>query len=240
MSIDLLRRLAELLAASIAATSVVALIVELEIATPDRRPAAFDALDAFFAAAFTAEYLCRWLFAPRRLTYPFTPFAVIDLLALIPFFPGPFDALRSLQALRLVRVLRVLKLYRYSDAAQAVWAAFLRIGHEMIVVGMVLATTVLIGAVAVFESEHEAQPQAFARLSDGAWFMLATVTTVGYGDKVPVTVAGRLVTAGVMVVGLIMYGTFISMMGSAFLDELKRRELVRKTRLMQAQPPPAQ
>src|SRR5438045_3140937 len=144
MTLDRLRRWAELLTQSLAALSVVALVAELELGQPDRRPDLLVLLDCFFAAAFTAEYAARWWRAPRRLTYLLTPFALIDLAALVPFYLEPFTAFRALQIVRLARVLRVLKLYRSTEAVQAVWGSFLRIKHEMSVVGFVLISVVLV------------------------------------------------------------------------------------------------
>lgn len=176
---------------------------------------------AVAALAFTAEYLARWRLSGSWL-YPLRPMAVIDLLAILPFYLSHFVDLRSLRLVRLLRAARLLKLYRYSDAAETLGRSFLRIRHELGVIGAALALVCWCGALAIHEAEREAQPEAFARLSDSLWFVLATVTTVGYGDKVPVTAAGRLLAALVMLSGLTLYGTFISLVGGSFVEEIRR------------------
>ena len=80
-------------------------------------------------------------------------------------------------------------------------------------------------SLAIYELERERQPETFAKMSDAAWYVLTTMTTVGYGDKVPVTTRGRVVAACTMIAGLALFGTFISLIGSAFLEEVRQNSL---------------
>jgi voltage-gated potassium channel len=234
-----LRRAAELGSLTLVLSSVASLLVELETASPHHRPAAFVWIDMFFAAAFTVEYAVRWA-SSRSWRYPLRPVALLDLVTLLPFY---LDALglRALQLLRLARLLRVLRLYRYTDAARVLWAAYYRIRYEFAVIGLALGTVAVVGAALVHETERDAQPEAFGRYSDALWFVLETVTTVGYGDRVPITAAGRLATAGIMVSGLVLYGTFVSLLGGSFIDEVRRRhhQAPQPEEPVPATPPPA-
>lgn len=209
--------------------SILALIIysiaihfaELEFCDAAHPPEFFVWSERIVTVLFTIEYIARWI-ASRKLFYPFQLMALIDLLAVLPFYVGVMVDLRSLRVIRALRILRLFKLYRYTNAMESIGNAFHRVRYEFGVIGFAVLTLAVLGAVAIFELEHAAQPEAFARLSDAAWFVLATITTVGYGDKVPVTPAGRTATAMVMIGGLGLFGTFVSLIGGAFVEELRK------------------
>ncbi len=201
--------------------SIAVHFVELEFTDSEQSAGFFHWSECVLAGLFTVEYLGRWV-ASRSLLYPLRLMAIIDLLAILPFYVGVLVDLRSLRVVRAFRILRLFKLYRYTNAMQCIGNAFSRIRYEFGIIGFAVLTLGWLGAVAVFELEHAAQPEAFAKLSDAGWFVLATITTVGYGDKVPVTIGGRLATAFVMLGGLGLFGTFVSLIGSAFVDELRK------------------
>jgi voltage-gated potassium channel len=201
--------------------SIVALFVELEQDEGGPTPAYFAWSEYFVATIFTVEYAVRWV-ASRSLRYPLSWMAVIDLLAVAPFYLGFFADPAQLRHLRMLRVLRILKLDRQGDAAASLWRAYSRIKHEIRLTAIAGLVVALLGAVAIFELERETQPQNFGHITDAAWYILATVTTVGYGDRVPVTTGGRVVGGLVMLSGLVLFGTFVSLVGGAFVEEIRR------------------
>lgn len=201
--------------------SVVTLFAELEFADADQSTGFFLWSERLVAVAFTVEYVVRWV-ASRRLSYPLRPMAIVDLLAILPFYLGFLVDLRTLRLVRVLRVLRLFKLYRYTNALQSIRNAFNRVRYEFGVIGFAVLTLLLGCSVAVYELERAAQPVVFARVSDAVWYSVTTITTVGYGDKVPVTTGGKLVAVFMMVGGLGLFGTFVSLLGSAFLEELRR------------------
>jgi voltage-gated potassium channel len=176
------------------------------------------------AAFFTLEYLYRWATAPDRRRYPLTSMAIVDLLAILPFFVGLVIDMRALRLVRTLRILRLFKLYRYNAALQKVIRGFSRVKHELAVVGFVLVIMILFSSVAMYEFEHETQPKAFARLPDAMWWSFVTLTTVGYGDIIPVTAGGRIIASITMTVGIGIFGTFISLIGSSFIDTMREEE----------------
>src|SRR5262245_61979184 len=173
------------------------------------------------AAIFTVEYAVRWI-ASRRWLYPLRPMAVVDLLAILPFYVGFFVDLRALRLIRTLRVLRLFKLTRQGSALATLTNAFHRIRHEFAVIGFALFIVCWCSAVAIFELERHAEPNRFSKMSDAVWYVLVTVTTVGYGDMYPVTAGGKLVAGCTMIAGLVLFGTFISLVGGAFVEELRR------------------
>jgi voltage-gated potassium channel len=218
-------RLLEGLTLAVILYSVIIFTVELEWGVEE------EALPPFFAyselaitAFFTVEYVVRWV-ASRSWRYPLRPIALADLLALLPFYLAFLVDLRALRLVRLMRLVRLLKLYRYTTALQSIHNAFHRVRYEFGVIGFALLTLSWICAVIIYESEREAQPETMRHFSDAAWYVIVTLTTVGYGDKVPVTSVGKLAAAALMLGGLGLFGTFVSLIGGAFVEELRLRRL---------------
>ena len=170
---------------------------------------------------FTLEYFYRWARAERPLRYPFSVLAVIDLLAVLPSLIGLAINFRALKLVRTLRILRLFKLYRYNTALQNVMSGFRQVKDELSVVGFVVIIMVMFSSVAIFEFEHQVQPERFRSLSDAVWWSFATLTTVGYGDLYPITMGGRIIAILTMIVGIGIFGTFISLVGSSFLTTMR-------------------
>lgn len=182
-------------------------------------------------ALFCGEYVFRWKHSRNPLRYPFTLLAFIDLVAIVPSLIGLTVGLRSLKFVRLLPLLWMLKLYRYDDALQRVMHGFRRVGRELAVVGFVAGVVLVASSMAMYELEREAQPEKFGHLSDALWWSFVTLTTVGYGDIYPITIPGRIVAVGTMMVGIGVLGTFISLVGSSFLTSMRDGRLVDATPL---------
>jgi voltage-gated potassium channel len=75
-------------------------------------------------------------------------------------------------------------------------------------------------------AEHNAQPEQFGSIPQAMWWAIVTLTTVGYGDVVPVTIAGKMVASFTMLAGLMMLALPIGIVSKAFADEIHRREFV--------------
>ncbi|MES2789646.1 MAG: ion transporter [Planctomycetota bacterium] len=200
---------------------IVTHLLELEFNDSDHAAAFFLWSERIVTVLFTVEYFVRWI-SSRSLSYPLRPMALVDLLAILPFYLSFMFDMRSLRLIRAGRVVRLMKLYRYTNALHGIQSAFLRVRYEFGIIGFAVLTLACICSVAIYEAEKVAQPQVFAKLSDAAWYTMTTLTTVGYGDKVPVTLVGRLVAVFMMVCGLGLFGTFVSLIGSAFLEELRK------------------
>lgn len=180
---------------------------------------------------FTLEYVLRLIACvadPRyrdpitgRLRYAATPFAIIDLLAVLPWYvpAGGID----LRALRTMRLLRLIKLGRYSVALQSL-AHVLRAKRFELASMMALLTMLLIvAATIVHHLEHEAQPERFSSIPATMWWAMVTLTTVGYGDLAPVTTGGRLVASFVAVLGIAMFAIPTGIVAAGYADEVARR-----------------
>lgn len=195
----------------------------------------FRLFDAFSVAIFTAEYIARmWASAEReivpgetigkrRLRYFFSPLALIDLIAIAPFYLSAFFAV-DLRGLRIFRLLRLLKLVRYSPALSSLGHVIYAERRALFAAFIVMIGLEISAATLMYLLEHAAQPNAFGSIPDALWWALATLTTVGYGDVVPITAAGKIVAGIIMVMGLAFYAIPIGIVASGFTDEVHRRE----------------
>ena len=220
---------------SLIALNVVMLALETVRPLHDRYAAAFHVFDAASVAVFTVEYLLRlWSCTanPRfagpvlgRVRYILTPMAVVDLLAILPFYlPAADTDLRVLRALRLMRVFRVAKVWRYSSALQTLGRVFASKREQLLATLFTALLLVVVASTLMYYAEHEAQPDRFSSIPAAMWWGVATITTIGYGDIYPVTPWGKALAAVIAVVGIGLFALPTAILGSAFMEELHRRE----------------
>ena len=194
----------------------------------------FKAFEFVSSIIFTVEYLLRiWAVTsdPRyaqplrgRLRFALTPLAIIDLLAILPFYLPfflPID-LRVLRAFRLFRLLRVLKLGRYSDSMRLLGSVISNKKEELSVCLFIGTVLLIIASSLMYFVENEAQPDGFSSIPESLWWGVATLTTVGYGDVYPITPLGRLVGALVSVLGIGMFALPAGILATGFADEIRR------------------
>lgn len=155
---------------------------------------------------FTIEYAARLYVADKRLSYVFSFYGLIDLLAIAPFFLGLFIDLRSMKAFRLFRLFRLLKLTRYNKTLDRFQRAMKESKEDFFVFFMFAIILFYLASVGIYYFENEAQPEIFRSIFDSMWWAVATLTTVGYGDVYPITVGGKIFTAAILVVGLGVIG----------------------------------
>jgi voltage-gated potassium channel len=215
------------------ALNAIAVVVGSMPAVDMRYGTALGAFEGVSVAAFTLEYLARvWSCTadPRyaspfwgRLRYARSPMAIVDLLAVLPFYLVFVSAdLRAIRTLRLLRILRIAKLGRYFHALRL----FGRVAHdkreELLVTLFVLVILLVMASSVMYYAEHEAQPGAFASIPATMWWAVETLTTVGYGDIVPITPLGRMLGAVVAFLGIGLFALPTAIIGAAFIDELGR------------------
>lgn len=163
-----------------------------------------------------------------RLAWMVSPMAVIDLLAISPLFA--LDP--TLKLFRVIRVLRLLRLYRvfvYYDPLEKLARAFRKNSLLYIVALALVATTVFLGALSIYVVEiGEANSQIDGPF-DAVWWTIVTLTTVGYGDTVPVTHLGRVVAIMLMLAGFVLMAVFAGVMSQTLVGYLLdvREETVR-------------
>ncbi|MCU0861350.1 MAG: potassium channel family protein, partial [Methanomassiliicoccales archaeon] len=218
--------------------SVASVILESVASINERFRDVFFAGEILTVAVFTVEYALRlWSCTedPRfsrpvlgRLRWAVTFFAIIDLLSFLPFYLPlvvGFDA-RFLRALRLLRVLRVAKLGRYSSSVSLLSRVIKRQAEALVVAILTIVILIIVAASLMWHAEYEAQPQAFASIPDAMWWAVATVTTIGYGDVVPVTPLGKFLGGVIGILGVMCIALPAGIIVTGFMDE--RKEAISK------------
>ena len=197
----------------------------------------FNVFEALSVTVFTAEYAVRiWTavevpFLRRRpawsarLAWARRPYLIIDLLAVLPFYLGQIFAL-DLRVLRVLRLLRFLKLSRYSPAIHTLIRVLNNERRALTAAGLLLMAAVLFASTGIYFLEQDAQPDKFGSVPESAWWAIATLTTVGYGDVTPITPLGRLFGGVVMVCGLCILALPVAIIATGFAQEVSRRDFV--------------
>ena len=142
----------------------------------------------------------------------------IDLVSVLPFLLSLVVPDEWYGLLRALGILRLLKLYHYSPATHLIVSELFHRRHQIRVVSGIAISVALLGSVGIYELEHVAQPDAFGTVSDSMWWMIVTMTTVGYGDISPHTVEGKLFAMILMPVSLGIMGAVIGIVGGAHQD----------------------
>ncbi|MGA9602577.1 MAG: ion transporter [Methyloceanibacter sp.] len=206
-------------------------------ALAERYAVEFEVFNVFSVIVFTIEYVLRvWSSVeipmlsrlPRwqaRLRFATRPMMIIDLLAFFPWYLHwmyPMD----LRVLRLFRLFRLLKLVRYSPALQTLGRVLADEYRALLGALLVILVLLLFSATAMYYLEREAQPDKFGSIPDAAWWALATLTTVGYGDVVPVTPWGKMLGGVVMLLGVGMIALPVAIIATGFSQESGRHQFV--------------
>ncbi|MEM7496677.1 MAG: potassium channel family protein [Pseudomonadota bacterium] len=173
-------------------------------------------------SVFLCEYILRLIAAERPLRYATSLWGIIDLLSFLPtLLLLGFDLL-GLRALRLLRLLRLLKLIERDAPVRRLWQVLGHVRDELVAVLAAGTVTLYLAAAGIYFFEHEAQPQAFSSIPASMWWAVATLTTVGYGDVVPVTAGGRIFTGIVMLIGIGIVAVPTALLASALMASRRR------------------
>jgi len=183
---------------------------------------------------FVLEYLLR-LYASGslekykgitgKLNYMLSPYAVIDLLAILPYillhtgFNSAF-----IRSLRLLRIFRLFRVKKYASFIQQMKNIMENIKEELIVLLFYTIILLVVLSFAIYELENEAQPEVFTNIFQTMWWAVATLTTVGYGDMYPITTMGKIITAFITIIGIAFVAIPGGMFASEFMSEINKEK----------------
>ena len=233
---DRLGKVADIALFVLIALNVAAVLGESVASFNARYHSIFVIFEAVSVAIFTAEYIARvWVstdqprFADvgphwaKRLKYMATPMALIDLVAVLPFYLALTGLLggTDMRILRTLRLARILKLTRHSDAMTLLLRVLKENGRNFSAALGILLIVMIITATGIHLFEQEAQPEAFGSIPAAMWWAFATLTTVGYGDVTPITVGGKVFGAAITVVSVGIVALPAGILASSFSERLR-------------------
>lgn len=199
---------------------LIALLIDTFFKLPTEVSSVLDLIDNCICVFFLFEFCIRFYQADNKLK--FMKWGWIDLISSIP----TFDYLRAGRALRLIRLLRVLRAFRstrhlvnhiYKSKTQGAFTT----------VSVIAVLMVIFSAIAILQVEDDPNSN-IKTAEDAIWWAYVTITTVGYGDKFPVTTEGRIIAATLMTVGVGLFGTFTAFLASFFVAD-RQQEQTKKT-----------
>jgi voltage-gated potassium channel len=182
--------------------------------------AVFRWIDNAACGIFFIDVLVRW----RRMGWSaeFWRWGWVDLLAAIPFDA----AFRTLQIIRVYRILRVLRiLYKLQELTTGT-----TLNERLLALPGVALVMIVFSTALMVQAERHAPGATIKSGGDALWWALTTVTTVGYGDTYPVTTEGRIIAAGLMLVGIALFGSISAIVTSKLIlpKETKDHEELRR------------
>jgi voltage-gated potassium channel len=157
-----------------------------------------------------------------RLRYAMTPMALIDLASILPFWLQFITGI-DLRMLRALRLLRVFKLTRYAPVVRLFLDVFREEAESILAALFLLLVLMMVSSSLMFLAEHEAQPEAFSTIPKTMWWAVVTLTTVGYGDAVPITTAGKIIAGVVTIIGVGMVALPTGILLAGLQDQVHRR-----------------
>ena len=156
-----------------------------------------------FTTVFLVEYLARLYSSPKPLRYAFSFYGLVDLLAIVPgiiaLYYSDAQYLLIVRVIRMLRIFRVLKLSPYLKQANYLMAA-LRGSKQKIIVFLVSVST-LVTVFGTLMYVIEGPEHGFTSIPKGIYWAIVTLTTVGFGDIVPTTPLGQVLSSLVMITG---------------------------------------
>jgi voltage-gated potassium channel Kch len=167
-------------------------------------------INAIFLPIFLGDFVWRLSNAPSKSGYFFKEFGWADLLSSLP--------LSQTKILRVFRLWRVGRFVR-KFGARTLWRDFIRhrADNTLLTVVFLVICVVEFGALAALRIEQYAPGANITSASDAIWYVVVTITTVGYGDRFPVTNVGRVVGLLIMMAGVGLFGTLAGFLSNKFL-----------------------
>ena len=221
--------------------NVAAVIVETVESIHSRYVLFFEYFEIFSVVIFSIEYLIRlWACTAiekyrhpiwGRMRYMVSVEAIIDLLAIVPFYlPIVLDNAdgRILRVLRLFRLFRLFKLGRYSTAFGMITTVVKKRREELVVTLTLVLVLLIFASSLMYYVEHEAQPDNFPSIPATMWWGVATLTTVGYGDVYPITALGKVLGAVIAILGVGVFALPAGIIAAGFESEISNKSRKKK------------
>ena len=195
---------------------------------------------------FSVEYVLRfWSVAAAadergisslkaRLSYVLSPTGIIDLIAILPsLLPLLFGSI-DLRWLRILRLARLFKFSHYTSALEDLISSVRRERQSFVATIYLLFLALMISSTLIYVFEHDLQPDYFGSIPESMWWSFVTLTTVGYGDVVPITAAGRAVAAMTALMGVCVVALLTGIVATGFSKQMALKQSVLEDEIEQA------
>jgi voltage-gated potassium channel len=232
---DPVSRFCDMFLFSLILINLVAVCLETIDSLYDRFGVVFIAVELFSVLIFSAEYLARiWSSAAapdgkyktataKRLGYIVSFTGIVDLLAILPsLIPLLFGGV-DLRWLRVLRLMRLLKFSHYSSALEDLVSAIRHERRAFAATLYLLVLALFISSSMIYVAENEVQPDHFGSIPEAMWWTMVTLTTVGYGDIVPMTVAGKLIATLTALMGVCVVALLTGIVATGFTNQVAMR-----------------
>lgn len=214
-------------------SSSIIVVIETEKDIFNQYNVFFEYSKYFFGIIFTIEYILRVVTAgylkkykgfSGRISYIFSFWTLIDLIAILPFFISGVNETFLLRLFRLIRLFSVIRIGRYSSALKNVLDAISDRKHELLFAVAISSTVLVISSTFMYLLEAELQPEAFGSIIRSVWWAAAALTTVGYGDVYPITALGKVfaVVSAFSSIGIVALPAGI--LAGSFTEKFKRNK----------------
>lgn len=176
---------------------------------------------------FIIDYVLRWITADLNykksriaafILYPFTPFAIIDLLSILPSILMINSGLRLLKLFRLNKVVKTLKVLRHSKSFNLILNVIMAEKKALLAVCYLAAGYTLLSALIMFQVE----PESFENFFDAIYWATVTLTTVGYGDIYPISDIGRVVSMISSFMGIAIVALPTGIITAGYMNEINK------------------
>lgn len=212
--------------------AITASIIPLMFA--EERPS-FRVIEQITVTLFILDYLSRWFTADYKLQkkgwsfvlYPFTGWAIIDILSILPGLSLLGQGFKIFRITRLLRILRIFKFIRYSDKIQVLGKVIRKEKGVLLTVLAIAVFYVFLTALIMFNAEPHVNPATgatFRDFFDALYWATVTLTTVGYGDMVPVTDIGRFISMLSSLFGVAIIALPSGVITASYLEELRSQK----------------
>ncbi|CAH1759796.1 12890_t:CDS:2 [Entrophospora sp. SA101] len=229
--------------ASVIAT-VVAICVQSYTTIPAFDPRWWLPIDLAIALVFTLEYFGRLYASLNKFKFLYRPSNVVDFLSVLPFYlqfinilgSRAESLLRVFRIIRLLKILRIIHVTRVSIGIGITAKVFKKSMHQILMVSLYLLIALLVSSTIMYDFEHgellepttltwyryngnDTEISPFQSIIGTFWWSIATLTTTGYGDAVPITASGRIIAGATMICGILVIALLTSIIGSNFVSE---------------------
>lgn len=196
---------------------LVALMLDTFVKLPPEVSRMLTLIDNIICGIFLFDFAQRFYKAENKLK--FMKWGWIDLISSIP----TLDFMRAGRALRLIRLLRILRAFRSTKhLVQHIFKS--RTQGALTSAAVIAILMVIFSSIAILQVETDPNSN-IKTAEDAIWWAYVTITTVGYGDKFPVTTEGRIIAALLMTVGVGLFGTFTAFLASWFVEQTKKEDI---------------